>query len=83
MASNFQNKIIKEYQSKGYLVLKIIRLSESGYPDLLCIKDGVSTFIECKESNDTLKELQKLRIAQLRSSGVKAFCLQDGKGKIY
>ena len=36
--SNFQKKIIKEYESKGYLVLKHIRLNKSGYPDLQCIK---------------------------------------------
>lgn len=32
MASKFQSKIIKEYKSKGWTVLNIIKLSDSGYP---------------------------------------------------
>mgnify|MGYP000208052811 CR=1 FL=1 len=38
---------------------------------------------ECKEKNDTLKELQKQRIDELNLLGKKAFCLKDGKGQIY
>ena len=79
MASRFQSKIIKEYQEKGYLVLKLIRLNESGYPDLLCLKDGKAIFIESKEANDTLKPLQKHRIQQLKDLGFEAFVLQDKK----
>lgn len=83
MASKFQSKIIKQYKDNGYLVVKIIRFSDNGWPDLQCIKDGVSTWIECKEANDTLKDLQKYRIDQLNNFGCIAFCLKDGIGKIY
>lgn len=84
MASKFQSKVIKEYKSKGYTVLNIMKLSNSGYPDLLCIKKGeVDIWIECKELNDTLKELQKQRIDELILLGKKAICLQDTKGQIY
>lgn len=81
--SSFQKRTIKEYENKGYTVLKIIRLNKSGYADLLCLRDGQSIWIECKEKNDTLKPLQKLRIDQLRENGFDAFCLKDGQGKIY
>lgn len=83
MASNFQKKVKKEYEKKGYTVLKVMKMSANGYPDLMCLKDGVSIFIEVKEKNDTLKELQKYRIDQLRLMGFEAFCLKDGIGKIY
>lgn len=83
MASLFQNRVKREYEIKGYKVVKLIRLSENGYPDLMCLKDGKSIFIECKEKKDTLKELQKYRIDELRKLGFEAFCLQDGAGKIY
>ena len=84
MASKFQSKIIKKYKSKGWTVLNIIKLSDSGYPDLLCMKSGeVDLWIECKEKNDTLKELQKYRIDELIKIGKKAICLQDIKGQIY
>lgn len=84
MASSFQKKLIKEYQEKGYTVLKIIRLNSSGYPDLLCMKLGeIDVWIELKEVKDDLKPLQKLRIDQLNELGKKAFCLKDKKGIIY
>lgn len=83
MASKFQQKVIKEYKEKGYLVVKIIKFSDNGWPDLQCIKDGHSTWIECKELNDTLKDLQKYRIDQLNKSGCTAFCLKAEVGKIY
>ena len=83
MASNFQNKIKKQMQAKGYTVVSVIKLSANGYPDLLCLKGGQSIWIECKEANDTLKPLQKYRIDELIDNGFEAYCLQDGKGKIY
>lgn len=84
MASSFQASVINEYKAKGYTVVKVIKFSNNGYPDVLAMKIGeVDTWIECKESNDTLKPLQKLRIDQLNRLGKNAFCLQDGKGKIY
>ena len=71
-------------QSKGFEVIKVLRFSTTGYPDLLCVKLGeIDHWIECKESNDTLKPLQKFRIDQLNKLGKKAYCLQDGKGVIY
>lgn len=82
--SAYQNKIKREFQNKGYTVLKIVRLSDSGYPDLLAMKLGEpDTWIECKEDKDTLKELQKFRIDELNKLGKRAFCTQDTKGIIY
>lgn len=82
--STYQTKIKKEFEQKGYTVLKIVRLSDNGYPDLLAMKLGeVDVWIECKEKNDTLKELQKFRIDQLNKMGKRAFCTQDTKGIIY
>ena len=83
MASKYQTQIINEYKAKGYIVLNVIKLSDSGYPDLLCLKDGKAIFIEVKEANDTLKPLQKYRIDELIKQGFEAFCLQKKKGKIY
>jgi Holliday junction resolvase len=81
--SAYQTKIKNQYTKLGYTVLKVIKLSDSGYPDLLALKDGKAIWIEVKEKTDTLKPLQKLRIAKLRQLGFDAYCLQDGKGKIY
>lgn len=79
----YQQQIIKEWESNGYLVLKTIRLNKAGYPDLMCLKDRQTVWIECKEANDTLKPLQKKRIDELRQMGFNAFATQKGKGIIY
>ena len=84
MASKFQSKVIKQYESQGWTVLNIIKLSDNGYPDLLCMKLGeVDTWIECKEGGDTLKPMQKYRIDQLRKLNKIAICLHNDKGTIY
>jgi len=80
---SYQQKIIKEYESKGFLVIKTIRLNKSGFPDLMCLKDGKTVWVEIKEPTDTLKPLQKKRIDELIKIGFEAYCLKKNKGKIY
>jgi len=82
--SKFQTKVINQYKKNGWTVLNVIKLSSAGYPDLLCMKAGeVDTWIECKEGNDTLKDLQKYRINELIKLGKQAFCLHNLKGIVY
>lgn len=84
MASSFQTKIKNYYSQKGYTVLNIIKLSANGYPDLYAFKkNDIDIWIESKEENDSLSELQKLRIKELNKAGKIAFCLQKGKGIVY
>ena len=83
MAYSFQSKIIKAFKEAGYYVIKHQRTNTNGLPDLQCIKDGHSIFIESKEQKDKLSELQKFRIDQLGEAGCDALCLQDGNGVIY
>lgn len=80
---SYQQSIIKEYEGMGFLVIKTIRLNKSGFPDLMCLKDGKTIWIEVKEPTDTLKPLQKKRIDELIKTGFEAYCLQKNKGKIY
>lgn len=82
--SKFQNKIIRKLTNEGFNVLKIIRLNQNGYPDLLAIKKGeTDLWIEVKEKNDTLKPLQMQRINELNNLGKIALAVQKSKGIIY
>lgn len=83
MASKFQADTKKRMEKEGYKVLKIVRLTTNGWPDLMCLKDGTVVWIECKEVNDRLSELQRYRIDELKATGFDAKCLQAGKGQIY
>ena len=83
MASNYQSEITKHFESKGWLVIKLIKANKDGYPDLLMHRNGVTQWIECKEANDTLKPLQAFKIRELNSFGIRAVCMQAGEGVIY
>jgi hypothetical protein len=84
MTSTFQTKIKDYLKKRGYTVLKIIKLSDNGYPDLYAFKEGYKDiWIESKEGNDTLKPLQEQRINELNQQGKIAFCLQKGKGVVF
>jgi hypothetical protein len=76
----YQSKIIKEYESKGWYVLKLIKTNKNGIPDLLCLKDGLSpTFIEVKAANGVVSKLQEFRISELKKNGFNAFVKQSEK----
>jgi Holliday junction resolvase-like predicted endonuclease len=64
-----QSKIKKYAESKGWIVIKTIKLSEAGYPDLFMFKDGKTIFIEVKKQGGIISPLQELRQRQLREQG--------------
>lgn len=64
-----QSKIKKYAENKGWIVIKTIKLSESGYPDLFMFKDGKTIFIEVKKQGGIVSPLQELRQKQLRRHG--------------
>jgi len=74
-----QTKIIKALESKGFLVLKTIRLNKAGYPDVFAFGLHNDVFIEVKEGRDTLKPLQRKRIDELNKLGKIAFCYHTDK----
>jgi Holliday junction resolvase len=72
MASKHQSSVIKKLKAEGWYVVKLIKTNKNGIPDLLCLKNGVAKFIECKEKADTLDSLQEFRIKELRKLGFEA-----------
>lgn len=66
MESKEQTKIKKHLEKDGWIVVKTIQLSESGYPDLFAFRCGKTLFIEVKrEKGGRLSEIQKYRIEML------------------
>jgi Holliday junction resolvase len=70
LEQQIQTKIIKQLTKEGWLCLKIIKLSASGYPDLLCHRNGETMYIEVKRPVGKLSALQELRIKELREKGI-------------
>ena len=66
-----QSKRIKQLEAEGYYVLKLIKTSKNGIPDILAIKEGEILFSEIKTPTGKLSEIQKYRIKELESYGFK------------
>ena len=77
LESKRQAKIIAKLTQEGWLCVKLIKTSVNGIPDLLCLKNGESMFIEVKQPEGKLSELQKIRIQQLRDKGFNVKILTD------
>jgi len=70
----FQTKLIKYYEDKGYYVLKLIKTNKNGIPDLLCLKPGEAPiFVEVKAKGGKTSPLQEFRIRELNEMGFVAF----------
>jgi Holliday junction resolvase len=67
--SKRQSKIINQLTKEGWLCVKLIKTNKNGIPDLMCLKNGITMFIEVKRPNGKLSELQKIRIKQLQDLG--------------
>lgn len=67
-----QSKRIKELESQGYYVIKLIRTNKNGIPDLLAIPpDANVLFSEVKKQDGRLTKLQQYRIKELQNYGFK------------
>jgi len=67
-----QSKRIKELESQGYYVLKLIRTNKNGIPDLIAIpKNSNVLFSEVKTVKGKLSKLQEYRLKELNSFGFK------------
>ena len=67
-----QSKKIKELEEQGYYVIKLTKTNKNGIPDLIAIpKESDVLFIEVKTQKGRLSPLQKYRIKELESYGIK------------
>jgi hypothetical protein len=75
-----QSKKIKELESQGYYVIKLIKTNKNGIPDLLVLpKNSDAFFIEVKKEDGVLSKLQEYRINELNKHGLKTEILKGWK----
>lgn len=68
--SIIQSKTIIAFEKSGWMVVKLIQTNRNGIPDLMCLKDGKTVFIECKTENKSkVDPLQTYRHNELRKKG--------------
>ena len=75
-----QSKKIKELESQGYYVIKLMKTNKNGIPDLLVLpKNSDAFFIEVKKEGGVLSKLQEYRINELNKHGLKTEILKGWK----
>lgn len=69
LEQQIQSKIIKNLEKEGWYVVKLITTTKAGIPDLLCLKNGRTVFIEVKRPGGKVSKLQEFRHEELRKQG--------------
>ncbi len=69
LESSRQTQIKKKLQEDGWIVVKLIKTSLTGIPDLMCLKDGDVKFIEVKQPKGVISPIQQYVIDTLRTNG--------------
>ena len=71
--SQIQSKKIKELETQGYYVIKLVKTNRNGIPDIIAIPPNSDVeFYEVKGPTGKLSKLQEYRIKELTEHGVKA-----------
>ena len=69
LESSRQTQIKKKLELDGWMVIKLIKTSMNGIPDLMCLKDGDVKFIEVKQPKGVISPIQQYVIDNLRTNG--------------
>tara|TARA_R100001440_G_scaffold39562_2_gene59036 strand:- start:2038 stop:2277 length:240 start_codon:yes stop_codon:yes gene_type:complete len=65
-----QSKRIKELESKGYYVIKLVKTNKNGIPDLIAIPPNSNVlFSEIKRPSGKVSKLQEYRLKELEDYG--------------
>tara|TARA_R100000541_G_scaffold1417_1_gene6133 strand:+ start:70 stop:303 length:234 start_codon:yes stop_codon:yes gene_type:complete len=63
------DRIRKYWESKGWIVVNLIKTNTNGIADYMVLKDGKTIFVESKEVWDRMSPLQKYRVKQFKAAG--------------
>ena len=67
-----QKRRIRELESEGYYVIKLMKTNKNGIPDLIAIPPNCGVlFSEVKRMGGIVSELQKYRLKELEDHGIK------------
>ena len=69
LESAIQSSIKKKLEADGWIVVKLIKTSMNGIPDLMCLKEGEVKFIEVKQPKGVISPIQQYVIDTLRING--------------
>lgn len=59
------------------MVVKTIKLSKAGYPDIFMFKNGRTIFVEVKSEKGVVSELQKFKHKEIEAQGFKVYVINN------
>jgi Holliday junction resolvase len=79
MESKIQSNIKAKFERAGWMVVKLLQTNCNGIPDLMCLKNGKTIFIEVKQPGREPTDLQRYRHAELISKGFTVYVITSEK----
>ena len=79
MESKIQTNIKARFEKAGWMVVKLIQTNCNGIPDLMCLKQGRTIFIEVKQPGREPTELQRYRHDELQKQGFTVYVITSEK----
>lgn len=77
LESSIQKQIRKSLEKEGWIVIRPITLSENGFPDLFCFRNGRTVFIEVKRPGQKLRKIQEYQKRRLEKAGFQVLVMED------
>lgn len=74
-----QRQVMKALEGAGWTCVKLIQTNLNGMPDLMCLRGGMTMFIEVKSETGKASKLQLHRIHQLKMNGFGAYVVSSVK----
>jgi Holliday junction resolvase len=74
-----QRMVMKALEAAGWTCVKLIQTNLNGMPDLLCLRGGMTMFIEVKSQTGKASPMQLHRIHQLKMNGFGAYVVSSVK----
>lgn len=75
--SAIERKCMLLAKSLGWFEVKLEKCNKNGMPDRMLIRNGVVLFVEFKNDNGVLSEIQKFRIEELRGHKMKVYVIRS------
>ena len=74
-----QRQVMKALEKEGWTCVKLIQTNLNGMPDLLCLRGGMTMFIEVKSETGKVSPMQLHRIEKLKMNGFGAYVVSSVK----
>ena len=77
--ATIQRQVMKALEKEGWTCVKLIQTNLNGMPDLLCLRGGMTMFVEVKSETGKASPMQLHRIHQLKMNGFGAYVVSSVK----